>query len=128
MKKTDETAIVKAKPKPLTKRRKKTPTELGRKLLRDLRGYIIDQKMLLTFIKDSLIEGVDYGYSWEGAKKKNIYKAGCEKVRIYMRCLDKPFVDFDTFKMMGSPASTLFFVVYLVPLARMEVVHKNIRE
>ena len=125
---TKDKALVKAKPKTPTRRKRKTPTELGRLLLKDLRGYIIDQKMLLTFIKDSLVEGVDYGYSWEGAKKKNIYKAGCEKVRIYSRCLDKPFVDYPTWEMIGKPANTLFFIVYLVPMARMEIVHKYIKE
>ncbi len=128
MTKTNDKALVKAAPKSPTKRKRKTPTELGRTLLRDLRGYIIDQKMLLSFIKESLVEGVDYGYSWEGAKKKNIYKAGCEKVRIYSRCLDKPFVDYPTWEMIGKPANTLFFIVYLVPMARMEIVHKYIKE
>ena len=125
---TKDKALVKAKPKTPTRRKRKTPTELGKQLLKDLRGYVIDQKALLTFIKDSLVENVDYGYSWEGAAKKNIYKAGCEKVRIFMRCLDKPFLDKTAWEMMGSPANTMPYVVYLVPMSRMKIVHQYIKE
>jgi hypothetical protein len=117
-------AVAKATPKaPARRGSSAAATELRR-----LKTYIINQDKLRTFVRKSLKEGVDYGPAYEGSDKLAIYKAGCESVYIYLGLIPKPFPDLVSSAMAGNPPQVHFTVVYLIPIGKLDMLHKRIKE
>lgn len=93
-----------------------------------LKNYITLQKRLMSFVKDNLREGIDYGPTWPGDEKKNILIAGCEKVVLWLKLVERIFPDVDSFAMLGSPEKTVCYVDYLVRYQDVPQVDKLIKK
>lgn len=82
---------------------------------KEVQDHIVDAKALISYVKDGLVDGVDYDFSWGGASKKNLLKPGAEKVTVFMNLVMKPFIDTAAWEQAGGDSRKMFTIVYLIP-------------
>ena len=134
---TETVIIKKAKPKKrskaqagkaLIKRGIDVPAQLAdtKQMLAGLDAFINRQKTLMEFTKKQLTENVDYGPAWEGDTKKNIYKAGCEKMKNWLQLKIGLFPDMASWKMLGEDNKTVCFSCYLIRMKDVPLLHEII--
>lgn len=102
------------------------PRELSEE--QSLVEYINRSKRLMKFVKDNLKEGIDYGPTWPGDSKKNIYISGCEKVCNWLKIVEKIFIDLDSFQMIGAPDNTVCYVDYGIRITDIPMVDRLIEK
>jgi len=114
--------------KALIKRGIAVPMQLAdtKQMLAGLDDFINRQKTLMEFTKKQLTENVDYGPAWEGDTKKNIYKAGCEKMKNWLQLKIGLFPDMASWKMLGEDAKTVCYTCYLICMKDVPLLHEII--
>jgi hypothetical protein len=101
----------------------------GQGAVRALEEYINRRQTILSFIKDNLIEGKDYGQMWDKDEKKNLYKSGAEKIINWLQlATPKFFPDQEAWVMLGSPSGTICYVCYLVRQENMPAVFREVKK
>jgi len=114
--------------KALIKRGIDAPAQLTgtKQMLNGLNDFINRQKALMEFTKKQLTENVDYGPAWEGDTKKNIYKAGCEKMKNWLQLKIGLFPDIVSWKMLGEDNKTVCYSCYLIRMKDVPLLHEII--
>ena len=114
--------------KALIKRGIDVPAQLAntKQMLAGLDNFISRQKTLMEFTKKQLTENLDYGPAWEGDTKKNIYKAGCEKMKNWLQLKIGLFSDMPSWKMLGEDSKTVCYTCYLIRMKDVPLLHEVI--
>ncbi len=114
--------------KALIKRGIDVPVQLAdtKQMLAGLDEFINRQKTLMEFTKKQLTENVDYGPAWEGDTKKNIYKAGCEKMKNWLQLKIGLYPDMASWKMLGEDTKTVCYSCYLIRMKDVPLLHEII--
>ena len=112
----------------LIKRGIDVPAQLAdtKQMLNGLDDFIQRQKALMEFTKKQLTENVDYGPAWEADTKKNIYKAGCEKMKNWLQLKIGLFPDMVSWKMLGEDSKTVCYSCYLIRMQDVPLLHEII--
>ncbi|MBA7584563.1 hypothetical protein ES708_26519 [subsurface metagenome] len=120
--------VKKSTGKALIKRGIDVPTQLSdtKQMLAGLDSFINRQKTLMEFTKKQLTENVDYGPGWDGDEKKNIYKAGCEKMKNWLQLKIGLFPDMASWKMLGEDSKTVCYTCYLIRMKDVPLLHEII--
>jgi hypothetical protein len=80
----------------------------------NLQAYQDTRKQVLSFVKDELKEGTDYGAAYEGSKKPSLLKPGAEKICMLLQMEPVFIPDHDTWTMLGGIAGCVNLVCYLL--------------
>ena len=88
--------------------------------LGNLKAYKEYRDKIDKFIKQNLIEGIDYGPPYEGSKKWTLLLPGAQKIS---RLLDlKPmfYPDIETWEMLGKNAGYVCYECFLMPYSKID--------
>lgn len=72
------------------------------------------RKVLLQYIKDNFIEGIDYGRAYDGSKKDTLLKPGAEKVCRLFNTRPTWHRDDETWEMLGRPNGTVCYKCHII--------------
>ena len=87
-----------------------------------LKAFNECRQVVLEYIADQFVEGVDFGPSDPRSDKKTLLKAGAEKVGSLFNTRLTWEMDRETWEMLGSPAGTVCYVCRIVSNATGNVV------
>lgn len=71
-------------------------------------------QMIIDFVNQNFIEGIDYGKGDPRSEKKTLLKPGAEKMCRLFDTHPEWFNDRETWEMAGSPKDTIFFICRIV--------------
>lgn len=71
-------------------------------------------EMIIAFVNEKFIEGIDYGKGDPRSDKKTLLKPGAEKICRLFDTHPEWFIDKEMWEMAGSPNGTLFFICRIV--------------
>jgi hypothetical protein len=71
-------------------------------------------EMIIAFVNENFIEGIDYGKGDPRSEKKTLLKPGAEKICRLFDTHPEWFNDKETWEMLGRPTGTIFFICRIV--------------
>ncbi len=71
-------------------------------------------EMIISFVNEKFIEGIDYGKGDPRSEKKTLLKPGAEKMCRLFDTHPEWFIDKEMWEMAGRPNGTLFFICRIV--------------
>lgn len=70
--------------------------------------------MIISFVNEKFIEGIDYGKGDPRSDKKTLLKPGAEKICRLFDTHPEWFIDKDAWEMVGQPKGTIFYICRIV--------------